>query len=159
MWVSERDKTLISHLGSRGFLCDDYYMDYRQQTLEGPLENPRLPPGYAITAVKKREADNRTAVAHAAFESSKGIDAYTENYQQFMDSPIYDPEMDLVVVDPVRCFATFCICWVEKDTGFGYIEPFGTSSVYHRRGLGKALLRAALENVRNENSEHLRRIG
>jgi len=153
MWVSECDDTLISHLESRGFFCDDNYMDYRQQTLEVPSENPDLPPGYSIATVNKHEAGKRAAVSHAAFESGKGIEEYTENYRRFMDSPVYDPEMDLVVVAPEGRFAAFCLCWADKETKSGYIEPFGTHPEYRRRGLGKALLRTALIKLKTLGME------
>ncbi len=42
----------------------------------------------------------RAAASHAAFESSRPIEAYIESYRNFTKSPVYAPERDVVIVAP-----------------------------------------------------------
>jgi hypothetical protein len=44
-------------------------------------KNPDFPSGYTISTVKKHELRKQVAAVHAAFESSKEIEAYTEHYR------------------------------------------------------------------------------
>ena len=65
-----------------------------------------------------------------------------------MQSPVYDPDCDVVAVSPDGQIGAFCILWPDPVTGVGLFEPVGTHPDYQRKGLGKAVMREALERLR-----------
>ncbi|HPH11751.1 MAG TPA: hypothetical protein PKW59_12900 [Thermotogota bacterium] len=120
------------HLGN---LC--WWTDYRERPLTDPIGSPALPPGYSYAGVEQNEAKNRAQVSHAAFDSSKSLREYTENYRRFMRSPVYDSEKDMVVLSPEGRFVSFCLYWLDTSNRPGYIEPlaFASSRTTRRRSL------------------------
>ncbi|HPH94440.1 MAG TPA: GNAT family N-acetyltransferase [Anaerolineaceae bacterium] len=149
MWVSERDEILIQHLKGRGFECSEAYMLAMQQTLEGSLPEPSLPEGFCLRHVKgEAEAPLRAAAAHAAFESSKTIEVYTEGYLWLMRSWVYAPERDWVAAAPDGRIAAFCLIWLDEVNQTGHFEPVGTHPDFQRQGLAKALIYEGLYQMR-----------
>ncbi len=149
MWVSEHDSQLITHLESRGFVRSDFHMHAMERPLDDSLPEPQLPPEYCLRSVAgEHEVHQRAAAAHAAFESSKPIERYTEGYLRFMRSPVYTPELDLVAVAPGGTFAAFCLCWLDPVNQVGHFEPVGTHPDFRRQGLGAAVLNAGLRHMR-----------
>jgi len=148
MWVSEHDSQLITHLESRGFTRSDSHMHAMERPLDDDLPEPQLPPEYRLRSVAgEHEVCQRAAVAHAAFESSKPIERYTEGALHFMRSPVYTPELDLVAVAPGGIFAAFCLCWLDPVNQVGHFEPVGTHPDFRRQGLGAAVLNAGLRKM------------
>lgn len=149
MWVSEHDSRFIAHLEARGFARSDFYMNHMERALDDRLPEPQLPPEYCLRSVEgEHEVRQRAAVAHAAFESSKSIEIYTEGYLRFMRSPVYTPELDLVAVASGGTFAAFCLCWLDPVNQVGHFEPVGTHPDFRRKGLGAAVLNAGLRQMR-----------
>ena len=149
MWVSEHDSQIITHLEARGFTRSDFHMHRMERALDDSLPEPQLPPEVCLRSVAgEHEVQQRAAVAHAAFESSKPIELYTEGYLRFMRSPVYTPELDLVAVAPGGTFAAFCLCWLDPVNQVGHFEPVGTHPDFRRQGLGAAVLNAGLRQMR-----------
>ena len=145
VWVSERDTRLIAHLRSRGFTWSDDHMICLQRELDQDLPRPALPPGFCVRpVVGEREAFQRAAASHAAFNSSQPLGRYQRRYLAFMRSPVYTPELDLVCVAPDGRIAAFCLCWLDSVNRVGHLEPVGTHPDFQRRKLGTAQLQAAL---------------
>ena len=61
-----------------------------------------------------------------------------------MRSPVYTPELDLVVETPGGQFAAFCICWLDEVNQMGYFEPVGAHPDFRRKGLAAAVLKEGL---------------
>ncbi len=141
MWVSEHDAALIARLERSGFARSDYHHIYMTRSLDEPIPEPLLPPGYHLRHVAgAHEVAQRAAVSHAAFGSSLPMERYQERYLQFMRSPAYNLELDLVVAAPEGRFGAFCICWLDHVNRVGLFEPLGTGPDFRRQGLGTAVL-------------------
>jgi ribosomal protein S18 acetylase RimI-like enzyme len=149
MWVSGDDKILGTHLESRGFTRSSVHMVYLERSLHDPLEVVPLPPGWRIRPVAdEHEAQNRAEASYASFGSRMPFEAYVQRYLRFMRSPAYACALDLVALAPDGCIAAFCICWFDLENQVGLFEPVGTHPDFQRRGLGKAVLRAGLEQMK-----------
>lgn len=147
-WVSDSDRELVEALRSGGYRPVYSYRCYHWD-LSGRLPAPELPKGWEIRAVSgEAEADNRLAAAHAAFQSTMSSEMHLQRYLDFMRSPMYVPERDLVAVAPDGTFAAFMIWWADERSGIAEIEPFGTHPRFQRQGIGRALLHHGLGEMR-----------
>jgi mycothiol synthase len=147
VWVLQDDAWLTVFLERRGFVRSDYHL-YMVRPLDGPVPAPLLPPGYSLRHVAgAHEAGARAAVAHAAFQSGLTPARHERRMRQFMSSPVYTPELDLVVVAPGGRFAAFALCWLDGVNRVGLFEPVGTHPDFWRKGLGKAVLQEGLRRM------------
>ncbi|MEN6299517.1 MAG: GNAT family N-acetyltransferase, partial [Anaerolineaceae bacterium] len=64
-----------------------------------------------------------------------------------MQTPGYDPALDLLVVDPIGRLAAFCVCTLDPNSEGkeGFTDPIGTHPAFRGKGLALALL---LEGMR-----------
>lgn len=137
MWISEDDAVLVSHLERRGYVRSDYHLLYMMRSLDETIPEAQLPQGYRVRHVAgEHEVAARAAVSHGTFDSGAPAELYRQGYLQFMRSPVYTSELDLVAVAPDSRFAAFCICWLDNVNQVGLFEPVGTHPDFQRKGLG-----------------------
>ncbi|HEU4894958.1 MAG TPA: GNAT family N-acetyltransferase [Acidimicrobiia bacterium] len=155
-WVSDADTELIEDLQGEGYSPVTAYRSY-EWDLSKPIPEPNLPSGWEIRAVRdEREANTRRAAAHAAFESTMPDPMHLQRYLDFMRSPVYVPERDLVAVDPTGTVVSFMVWWADPASAKAQIEPFGTHPDFHRRGVGRALIHQALSEMKRAGMEMAR---
>ena len=148
MWVAETDRPRIHWLEMRGFQPNQQGMYLMQRSLGSDLPEVKLPQGFKVRPVAgEQEVNLRAAASHAAFGSGKSFDAFWPRMLRFMQSPVYRPENDLVVVSPDGDFASFCILWPDPVTRIGLFEPVGTHPGFQSRDLGRAVLSAGLQRL------------
>jgi GNAT superfamily N-acetyltransferase len=146
-WVSESDAELASELKSAGYQVVSSDNSFRWD-LSGELPLPELPDGWSLRAVHgEHEANARREAAHAAFGSTMPGAMHLQRYLDFMRSPVYVPERDLVAVSPDGTIAAFTVWWADPS-GVAQIEPFGTHPDFHRQGIGRALIYHALSEMK-----------
>lgn len=146
-WVADRDEELLAELRTAGYEPADDVRLFLWDLDEVP-PSPNLPPEWALRSVTgEEEANNRRAASHAAFGSTMPWAMHLERYLDFMRSPVYVPERDLVAVSPDGVIAAFTVWWGDRS-GIAQIEPFGTHPDFHRQGIGRALIYHALGEMR-----------
>jgi ribosomal protein S18 acetylase RimI-like enzyme len=64
--------------------------------------------------------------------------------------PAYRPEIDLVIVSPEDKPVGFCVSWMWQERG--QIEPLGVHPERQGKGLGRALVPAALQALRSQGA-------
>lgn len=147
-WVAGTDIELVESLESMGYRAAAYANRWYRWNLDGELPRPELPPGWSLRPVSSEdEANNRRASAHAAFESTMPAAMHLQRYLNFMRSPVYVPERDLVAVSPNGTVGSFMVWWGDSS-GVAQIEPFGTHPAYQRRGIGRALIYHGLAEMK-----------
>ena len=127
--------------------CDLRTLRYAR-SLDEPIVEYPLPPGFSLRcALGEHEAEQLAALHRAAF----GSDHMMVEYRlAIMRAPQYDAELDLVVIDPNGEMAAFCICGLEEGQDqVGYTDPIGTHPRYQKMGLGKAVVTAGFQALRN----------
>jgi predicted N-acetyltransferase YhbS len=155
-WVSDSDTELIDDLETEGYSPVSAYRSY-EWDLTGPIPQSGLPAGWEIRSVRdEREANTRRAAAHAAFESTMPDAMHLQRYIDFMRSPVYAPERDLVAVDEYGTVVSFMVWWADHGSAKAQIEPFGTHPEFHRRGVGRALIYRGLADMRKAGMEMAR---
>ena len=149
MWVEEHDHAVTHMLLDQGFEPGPSGMLVMVRSLKGKLPSTPIPQGFGVRSVAgEQEAAARAAASYAAFELSWEIQRYVQRYQNFMRTPVYTPELDLVTVTPEGKHASFCLCWPDPVNKIGLFEPVGTHPQYQRQGLGRAVMYEGLRRLR-----------
>jgi ribosomal protein S18 acetylase RimI-like enzyme len=147
-WVSDDDEDLVANLTIEGLGPVSTYRSYEWDLDGKPIPEPAIPDGWALRHVRdESEADSRRSASHAAFESTMDPSTHLDRYLEFMRSPIYDPERDLIAVAPDGTIVSFMIWWPDAS-GIAQIEPFGTHPDFQRGGAGRALIHYGLRRMR-----------
>lgn len=93
MLVHDHDTARIEILAAHGYIKGDPWL-YLQRSLAEPISTLQLPPAFHVRHVQDAsEAEARAIVLAAAY----GAPVQTERYQQLMQAPGYNIELDLVV--------------------------------------------------------------
>lgn len=153
MWIAQGDTLLDGWLRSQGYqrVHEDVYL---LRPLAGPLPAAPLAPGYCLRGSHgPAEVEARARAQYGAFESSAPFERYVERWRDFMGSPVYDPELDVVAAAPGGRIGAFCIAWPDNDNRIGLFEPVGTHPDFQRRGLGKAVLAESLRRLQERGME------
>jgi ribosomal protein S18 acetylase RimI-like enzyme len=147
-WVIDRDAELVDALSADGYVTKYAFRLY-QWDLSTDLPDVVLPDGWEIRPVSgEEEADNRRQASHLAFESTMEPTMHLQRYIDFMRSPVYVADRDLVAVAPDGTIVSFVVWWGDESSGVAQIEPFGTHPGYHRLGIGRALIYQALAEMK-----------
>lgn len=104
-----------------------------------------LPAGYRIRTARGAAEAAAIAELHAAGFGSSWT---PELYRRVMESPGYEPEREILVVAPDGALAAFCVIWPDEVNHAGLFEPLATHPDHRRRGLGRALLRHGMAELR-----------
>jgi GNAT superfamily N-acetyltransferase len=140
LWISHDDEFLGEHFRQRGFKLGRG-MVHLTRSMDGPVAPARLQDGFVIRSCKGvPEVTARARAQYGAFQSKAMFDHYLERFTNFMHSPVYDPDLDIVAVAPDGQVGAFCIVWTDPVNKVGLFEPVGTHPDFHRKGLGRAVV-------------------
>lgn len=117
-----------------------------------PLPPASLPGGFSLKlGVKRSELDAYQELHQAVFDGmSMNMD--------YHESSSYQPELDLIAVEPAGRFGAFCQCelkWVTDNQGehlVGEVGVIGTRPGLQRQGLGRALLLTGLRRLQERGA-------
>jgi ribosomal protein S18 acetylase RimI-like enzyme len=147
-WVADADQELVDQLERDGYEPAYATRCYRWDLARGRIPQADLPAGWTLRATAgEDEANSRRAASHAAFESTMPPAMHLQRYLDFMRSPVYVPEHDLIAVTPQGRVASFMVWWADPS-GVAQIEPFGTHPDFQRQGVGRALIYHGLAEMR-----------
>jgi mycothiol synthase len=146
-WIAEEDTLLRGWLTHQGFeLAKRDVHLVCELAVPGPAA--RVPDGYVVRSSHGlAEAVQQARAQYGAFSSTAEFERYVQRFTRFMQSPIYDPELDVVAVSPDGQVGAFCIVWPDPLTGVGLFEPVGTHPDFQRKGLGKAVMLEGLDRL------------
>ena len=94
------------------------------------------------------EVAARAKAQYGAFESKATFEHYVARFTNFMRSPVYDPELDIIAVAPDGQVGAFCIVWIDPVNQVGLFEPVGTHPDFQRKGLGRAVMLEGLRRLK-----------
>ncbi|PKN93218.1 MAG: hypothetical protein CVU44_10005 [Chloroflexi bacterium HGW-Chloroflexi-6] len=140
----------VTLLQRSGFVQENLRFLHYARTLNEPIPEHPLPPGFSLRCVKgEDEVENLVTLHRAAF----GTENMTvEERLAIMRAPQYERELDLLAIAPNGELAAFCICGIENKN-IGYTDPIGVHKNYQRLGLGKAVLGAGLQALKQRGIE------
>ncbi|MFH7242526.1 MAG: GNAT family N-acetyltransferase [Spirulina sp.] len=128
------------------------------QTLQRPLslalENPQMPPGFAIQRADTVSAEDWVALFNDTFiDHWHFVPMTVAQHQHHAKIPTYQPDLDWVAVADDGTLAGFCAAHIphEENTRHqrreGSIALLGTRRGYRRQGLGRAMLLYGLQQL------------
>jgi mycothiol synthase len=153
-YIADNDDVLNARLRARGFQRVGDGTVCMSQSLDTPLPPPGLPEGYTVRGCRgEAEVIARATPQYNAFTNTIPFVRYVQRFRQFMQSSVYDPELDVVAVSPGGQIGAFCIVWPDPVNKVGLFEPVGTHPDYQRRGLGKAVMSDSLRRLKDRGME------
>lgn len=148
MWVSEKDEISCAYFLKAGFHRSKDNVVYMTRPLEAPIPLPGLPEGWSVRSVLGEcEAIARAAAQYGAYESDAPFEKYLQRYLNFMRSPVYEPERDIVAALPDGQIGSFCMVWTDPVNRAGLFEPVGTHPAFRGKGLAKAVMLEGLRRL------------
>ncbi len=152
-WISSFDELLIEALERRGFTRQPEFHVHFTRGLE-EIAPAAIATGYTVRGMRgEPDAAGRARASKAAFETKQDWEPYLANYIRFTQSPVYDPELDLVAVAPDGEIAAFAVAWLDPVNRTGLFEPVGTHLDHQRRGLGRAVLAEGMRRMKERGME------
>ena len=153
LWIRHDDTVLAEQFTERGFRLKRG-MTHFQRSLNEVVPSPILAGGCAVRGcMGEREVAARARAQYGAFNSSAPFERYLERFTNFMRSPVYQPELDIVAVAPDGKIGAFCIVWTDPVNKVGLFEPVGTHPDYQRKGLGRAVMLEGLCRLQDRGME------
>jgi ribosomal protein S18 acetylase RimI-like enzyme len=146
-WILQDDKVLDGHFRRQGYKRTVEFV-HLTCSLDQDISLPQVPAGYLVrSCMGEKEVAARARTQYRTFNSSAPFERYVERFSNFMRSPVYDPELDIVVVAPDGQVGAFCIVWTDPINRVGLFEPVRTHPDYQRKGLGKAVMLEAFRRL------------
>jgi len=153
----EDDVERLALLEQHGFVRQPVDTMQFVRPLDGPIPEPQVPPGFSIRHVEgEHEAEALVALHRAAFGTER---LTVEGRLSWMQTPEYDPALDLVAIAPDGRLAAYCMCHISQEenarTGRneGWTDPVATHPDFQRRGLARALLLTGLHLLKQRGVE------
>jgi mycothiol synthase len=153
----EHDTLRETLLMQQGFILQEEQSLHMTRSLTDLLAKPQLPAGFTLRPVEgPHEVEAYIEMHRDAF----GTEHMTiEHRLSIMWNPDYVPALDLIAVAADGTFAAFCISRVNREANArngrneGEIEIIGTRPRFQGQGLGKAMLLAGLQSLREYGIE------
>ena len=154
VWADNHDEFRKELLRQRGYQKGDWAEYQRRRSLDLPIPEAALAPGYTLRAVGDgAELLERCYASGLAFHKGD-IRVAVDNrrdaswYRNIQTAPLYRRDLDLVAVAPDGAVASFCTIWFDDVTRCAVFEPVGTVPDQQRRGLGKAVMCEGLRRLK-----------
>jgi mycothiol synthase len=158
--VAEHDAYSTGVLEKHGFRIVRY--GFRMaRPLDEPLPAPVFPEGYTLSHVQTEEDVERwvDCFNHSFIDHWGFFPTTVEQHKLNMEGPDYKPEQDLVAVAPDGTFAAFCYCSIDnagntqREKSEGWINVLGTRRGHRHKGLGRAMLLAGLQHLKDAGAD------
>lgn len=153
VWVPDGDTLRQDLLVRRGYQKGKWPEHQWRRSLDTPIADVPVSPGYAIRALGDGlELLERCYASGLGFhEGDIKIAVDNRNdvtwYRNIQTAPLYRRDLDLVAVAPDGAIASFATIWFDDVTRSAYLEPVATVPAHQRRGLGKAVLTEGLRRL------------
>lgn len=144
-----------SDLEEMGFACqsdvgeDSWSKVFMKLSPEPKLYEP--PAGFTVRPLGG-DVEKYVALHQSVFESKNMT---IEWRRRTLKSPLYRPELDLVVESPNGELAAFCICWFNERQASGQVEPLGVHANYRQLGLGRVALSHGVRRLRSMGAKDI----
>jgi ribosomal protein S18 acetylase RimI-like enzyme len=149
LWVFHDDQVLSNHLSQRGFRLARGLV-HLTRNLDEMIPSVQLPGEFVVRGCKgESEVESRAKAQYGAFGSRAPFEQYLLRFRNFMRSPVYDQNLDIVAAKPDGQIGAFCIVWMDQVNNIGLFEPVGAHPDFQRKGLSRAVMLEGLRRMRD----------
>ena len=141
----------IRDLENGGFKCQSDVGDnswskvLMRRSVQTPVKVYEPRPGFKVRALEgEKEVENYVELHQSVFES-KNMTA--DWRRRTLKHPDYIPELDIVVESSDGRLVAFCICWFDKDSMTGHVEPLGSHKDFRPYALGRVAFAEGLRRL------------
>lgn len=142
--VFDSDLEKIEWLERHEFRATNHTAKHLKLAFDHAIAPPVSEDGTVFRHVDDSELEKRCELHRQAWLKSTFS---LEQYLQIRKSPIYEPTLDVVSVDPSGNFGSYCIGWVDQDMKVGSFEPVGTHEDHRNRGLAEKVIQETLRRM------------
>jgi ribosomal protein S18 acetylase RimI-like enzyme len=100
----------------------------------------------------ENEVDHYVELHQSVFES-KNMTA--DWRRRTLQHPDYMPELDIVVESSDGRLVAFCICWFDKHSMAGHVEPLGSHKDFRQYALGRVALSEGLRRLQSLGAQNI----
>jgi mycothiol synthase len=153
LWIRHDDKVLADYFYSRGYHLTKG-MVHLTRKLDHKITNHRVSSNYVVrSCYGEPEVQARATTQHTVFGSRAPLEAYLERYRNFMRSPAYEAQLDIVAAATDGRIGAFCTVWADQANRVGLFEPVGTHPDFQRHGLGTAVMLEGLRRLQERGMQ------
>jgi ribosomal protein S18 acetylase RimI-like enzyme len=149
----------IHDLENAGFKCqsdvgeDSWSKVLMRRSSQTPVKiyEPRL--GFIVRSLAGESEVQKYVELHQSVFESKNmtVDWRTRTLQH----PDYLSELDIVVESPKGDLVAFCICWFDKNSMTGHVEPLGSHKDFRQYALGRVALSEGLRRLQSLGAQNI----
>ena len=109
--------------------------------------------GFIVRSLSgENEVQNYVELHRSVFESKNMT---VEWRTHVLQHPDYIPELDIVIESPEGDLVAFCICWYDKNSRTGHIEPLGCHKDFRQYALGRVALSEGLGRLQALGAQNI----
>lgn len=129
--------------------------------LDQPISSPTLPSGFTLQWLSvERDVKAWVELFNESFiDHWNHQDLTVATARDWFNNPHYKPELNLIAVAPDGTFAAFCVGYINLEENArsgrneGWIKLLGTRRGFRKLGLGRAILLAAMRQLKAADVE------
>ncbi len=107
-----------------------------------------LPDGYRLS--------NRLDTAQRPHHMINAGRNHPDAEPRLRQTPLYRPDLDLVIHDSVDAVAAYGLFWYDPATATGLVEPMRTEDAHQQRGLARHVLTAGIDLLAGAGAERVK---
>ena len=143
----------IRDLESAGFKCQSevgneaWSKVLMRRSCQTPIKVYEPRSGFIVRPLAgEKEVKDYVELHQSVFESKNMTIDWRKRTLQHPD---YMPELDIVVESPHGRLVAFCICWLDKHSMAGHVEPLGCHKDFRQYALGRVALSEGLRRLQS----------
>lgn len=143
----EGDKAKHNALEKANFNCVDISeTTHVYDASPAEMQEINIPDGFVIEDMNvRKEYDKQIELKRNAFQNGKHFSSSDFfAYRYVKRSPIYDPEMDLILINDKDEFIAGCEGFIDYESGLMEIERVCTHQEHRRRGYAKLVIQECI---------------
>ena len=149
----------IRDLENAGFKCqsdvgdDSWSKILMRRSSQTPVKIYEPRSGFKVRPLAgEKEVQNYVELHQSVFESKNMTVGWRTRTLQHPD---YRPDLDIVVESPDGRLVAFCICWFNKNSLDGHVEPLGSHKDFRQYGLGRVALSEGLRRLQSLGAQNI----
>jgi len=149
----------IRDLENAGFKCqadigeDSWSKVLMRRSSQTPVKIYEPRSGFMVRSLAgEKEAANYVELHQSVFESKNMT---VDWRKRTLKHPDYIPELDIVLESSDGRLVAFCICWFDKNSMAGHVEPLGSHKDFRQYGLGRVALSEGLSRLQSLGAQNI----